>query len=302
MTAPTCARFGTPVGSLMRRVSCGLLVLCGFAALAARALAATDAAAERKEALDKALAEMRKELGPSFRYQAVRCFAAASDGHPLRFARVCQHTLGSCYDAYQKQFFRKEPKHVYRVYLFKNDASFRSHAKKLFGRVPDTPFGYYLHKHRALVMNIATGGGTLVHEMFHALVDEDFPDIPLWANEGIASLFEQCQVTESGLVGLVNWRLPIVQRAIRENKLPPLRKMMTMKDLEFYRSGGGNYAAARYFMLYLQKEGVLVTFYKAFRDNFKRDGTGVEFVEKVLGRKLEEVEPEWRKWVMSLKR
>ena len=252
--------------------------------------------------MGKALAGMRKELGPAFRYRTIRCFAAAGDAHPLRFARVCEHTLGSCYDAYQKQFFKEKPKHVYRVYLFKNDASYRSHAKKLFGRTPSTPFGYYLHSRRALVMNIGTGGGTLVHEMFHALVAEDFPEIPAWANEGIASLFEQCQVTESGLVGLVNWRLPILQRAIRKKELPSLRKMMTVGDVGFYRSRGGNYAAARYFMLYLQKKAVLVTFYKTFRDNYKQDRTGVKFAEKVLGSKLEEVEPEWRKWVMKLKR
>lgn len=290
------------MGWVMRRIVCLPTVFWCLSLGVLGTSAADETPPVAAETPETVLTGMRKELGPTFRYRTIRCFAAASDAHPLRFTRTCEHTLGACFDAYQKQFFRKKPRHVYRVYLFKDDASFRSHAKKLFGRVPDTPFGYYLHKHRALVMNIGTGGGTLVHEMFHALVDEDFPYIPLWANEGIASLFEQCHVTEGGLVGLVNWRLPIVQQAIRARTLPPLRKIMTVTDVEFYRSRGSNYAAARYFMMYLQTKGLLVPFYKKFRDNFKDDRTGVRFAKEVLGKKLEDVEPVWRKWVMGLKR
>jgi hypothetical protein len=37
-------------------------------------------------------------------------------------------------------------------------------------------------------------------------------------------------------------------------------------------------------------------------DRFKEDKTGVKFAEEVLTRKLEEFEPDWRKWVMALKR
>jgi hypothetical protein len=151
-------------------------------------------------------------------------------------------------------------------------------------------------------MDISTGGGTLVHEMFHALVDVDFPDIPPWANEGVASLFEQCNITDDGLVGLLNWRLPIVQQAIRDKTLPSLRKMMTMSDVEFRRSDRGCYAAARYLMLHLQTRGTLTTFYKSFRDRFKEDPTGVKFAEEALGQKLEDAEPAWRTWVLSLKR
>ena len=281
--------------------------LCGLWALA---WCAGAAAAEEKETppsggtgtSEQVLAEMKKELGPGFQYRKVRCFVAASDASAEQFARVCDHTLGECTDAYEKQFFKAKPTGSYRAYLFKDDASYRQHAKKLFGDVPDTPFGYYTDSHRALVMNIGTGGGTLVHEMFHALVRPDFPDIPAWTNEGIASLFEQCQITEQGLMGLVNWRLPILQSAIRTNDLPALRKIMTMTDAEFYQSRGGHYAAARYFMLYLQEKGVLVEFYRRFRDRFKEDKTGVKFAEEVLTRKLEEFEPDWRKWVMGLKR
>jgi hypothetical protein len=280
-----------------------MVFLGGFWALSAGGSSATAADKdEAKETPEKVLTEMKGQLGDGFHYRTVRCFAAASDADPAAFDRTCRFTLGDCYDAFEKQFFKTRPTHVYRVYLFKDDVSYRKHAKELFGSVPDTPFGYYMDSRRALVMNIATGGGTLVHEMFHALVRVDFPDIPAWANEGLGSLFEQCDVTDEGLVGLVNWRLPILQDAIRKNELSPLRKMMTADDAGFYQSRGGNYAAARYFMMYLQENRRLVDFYSKFRDHFKKDASGVRFAEEVLGRKLEEVEPDWRKWVMRLKR
>ena len=37
-------------------------------------------------------------------------------------------------------------------------------------------------------MNIGTGGGTLVHELTHSLIAFDFPHVPDWFNEGLASL------------------------------------------------------------------------------------------------------------------
>ena len=100
----------------------------------------------------------------------------------------------------------------------------------------------------------------------------------------------------------MNWRLPVLQDAIKKGTLPPLREIMTMSDAEFYKDRQGKYAAARYFMLYLQEKGLLVKLYKTFRDRAPEDKTGVKFVEEILGEKLETFEPGWRKWAMSLKR
>ncbi|HUU42868.1 MAG TPA: hypothetical protein VMX57_03765, partial [Planctomycetota bacterium] len=80
------------------------------------------------------------------------------------------------------------------------------------------------------------------------------------------------------------------------------RTIFTMSDADFYTDRQGKYAAARYFMQYLQEKGVLERFYKSFREGHEKDRTGVRFVEEVLGRRLEDVEPEWRKWVMDLRR
>jgi len=60
----------------------------------------------------------------------------------------------------------------------------------LLGEHPTTPYGYYSRNKKALVMNIGTGGGTLLHEMVHAMAEADFEDIPSWLNEGLGSLYE----------------------------------------------------------------------------------------------------------------
>ena len=87
-------------------------------------------------------------------------------------------------------------------------------------------YGYYKPQQRTLVMNISTGGGTLVHELTHALIDFDFPLVPDWFNEGLASLHEACHILpdESRIEGLTNWRLPGLQQAVAERRLPSLER------------------------------------------------------------------------------
>ena len=67
-------------------------------------------------------------------------------------------------------------------------------AKKLYDDDDLSKYGYYKPSEKTMLMNINTGTGTLVHEMTHALVRYDFPDIPSWFNEGLGSLYERCSL------------------------------------------------------------------------------------------------------------
>ncbi|MDH5681850.1 MAG: hypothetical protein OEZ36_09695, partial [Spirochaetota bacterium] len=164
-----------------------------------------------------------------------------------------------------------------------------------------TPYGYYLSSRRSMIMNISTGLGTLVHELCHPLLEEDFPGIPSWLDEGIGSLFEACSCGEH-IYGYVNWRLPVLKEVLREGRYVPLRKVFSTTREEFYNDAkGAHYAEARYFCLYMQEKKVLRRFYKSFRDNQGNDNTGIVFVEKAFGgKKLEDIEKDWLIWVKGL--
>lgn len=266
------------------------------------AFAADDDAAFKKE-LAKAEAGMRAELGAGFIVEQAGIFVVAGDFARRDFAWFKKHTIENCADALWGGFFDEKPDHPIKIYLFRDKASYEKWVKKLAGFKPKTPYGFYLRDTRSMMMNIGTGGGTLVHEMTHALTDADFPDCPTWLFEGLGSLFEQCRITRGGHIeGLVNWRLPV----LRKGGFVPLEDLVKMSNAEFRGDNEPrNYANARYLCLYLQERGLLTKFYKAFRKAHKadEDKTGWETFKKMIESVPDSpagFEKEWHVWVETL--
>lgn len=233
-------------------------------------------------------------------------FVVLGDEEPAEVRLRATKTVRWFVQRIQKLYFAKPPPEIYDIWLFCDKASYRRHAKALFGEGPDTPFGYFSHTHGALVMNIATGGGTLCHEIVHAFVASNFPECPAWFNEGLASLYEQCTERDGRLVGLTNWRLAGLQEEIRNGTLPSFRALLSTTTDDFYAMRrGDNYAQARYLCYYLQEHDRLVTYYKAFVKNAEEDPSGYETLMRVLGRKGEadraRFEEEWQTWVLTLR-
>ena len=147
-------------------------------------------------------------------------------------------------------------------------------------------------------MNIRTGGGTLVHELTHALIVYDFPAAPTWFNESLGSLHEQCRIEPGRIVGMdSNWRLPSLQKALDAGKLRSLRDLMTKGD--FYGPLRGlNYAHGRYFCVYMQNRGVLGDFYRRLRDDPAKP---VDAAEAVLGESIDVIDRKYRQYVRTLR-
>ncbi|MBL8150525.1 MAG: hypothetical protein JNN15_11420, partial [Blastocatellia bacterium] len=182
-------------------------------------------------------------------------------------------------------------------YIFKDQQDYLQYSRKLFNESPTTPYGYYRSDDSVVVVNGATGNGTLVHEMVHALIDSDFPQMPTWFNEGLAALFEESRVEVGKIVGMNNWRYPIFKQAIAAKSFVNLEELMKKSNEEFYDDRDGfNYAESRYFCYYLQQRGLLIPFYKRFRENIEKDPHGIETLKEVLGKELEEVEADWLEW------
>lgn len=217
--------------------------------------------------------------------------ALARDARTVRWAA----------DKLEADFFAKRPTKILDIYLFHDAASYERGVKLLTTDAPDTPYGFYSPSAQGLFMNIATGGGTLVHEIVHPYVEADFPDAPPWLNEGLGSLFEQSAEQDGHIVGLTNWRLAGLQRAIEQGDVPTFSSLMHLGSNEFYGDDQGiNYAESRYLLYYLQQTGKLRGFYKAFRAAHAKDPSGFQTLTKTVG-DLEKLQPAWQSWVAKLK-
>ncbi len=216
---------------------------------------------------------------------------------------VRRHSVGTvkwAVDKLKADYFSSDPKEILDIWLFKDEESYYKNAKALFGSRPSTPFGYFSDSDGALVMNIATGGGTLVHEIVHPFMAANFPDCPAWFNEGLGSLYEQSGEQDGHICGYTNWRLPHLQKAIAARKLPTFEKLTGMDSGTFY--GGDNYGQSRYLCYYLQQKGLLTSFYRLFRANCVKDPTGYQSLQKTLGNPdMTAFQKQWEKWVLTLR-
>jgi hypothetical protein len=202
----------------------------------------------------------------------------------------------------REEYFDTLPARPLDVWLFENEESYRAWAWKLFHDRPATPYGYFSPSERALVMNIATGGGTLVHELVHPLIRADFPAVPPWFNECLAALYEQSGEQDGRIVGYPNWRLPNLQRKLRDGRTIPLERLFRLATADFYERGTGlETAQARYLCLYLQHRDRLARFYREFRAAAAGDPTGEATLLRVTGEPdLGSFERAWTAFVLGL--
>jgi hypothetical protein len=206
-------------------------------------------------------------------------------------------------DRLQKQFFTKDPNQIIDIWLFKDKASYEKNGEHVVGYKPHTPFGFYSSTKRAIVMNISTGGGTLVHEIVHPYIESNFSKCPAWFNEGLASLYEQCRDNDGQIWGPTNWRLRGLQAAIEDDSLPSIRELCETGTKEFYDGvRGDNYAQARYLCYYLQEHNLLQDFYQTFRKNVDTDPTGYKTLVKILGNPdLDDFDQKWKAYCQKLR-
>ena len=248
--------------------------------------------------------QLKKRL-PSSEFEIVveKPFVVVGDGGRRAVEGHARGTVRWAVTLLKKDYFAKDPKEILDIWLFKDSASYNKHATELFGGKPSTPYGYYSPAHKSLVMNIETGGGTLVHEIVHPFVEANFPECPPWLNEGLGSLYEQSGEQDGHIRGYTNWRLPGLQRAVRRGGLTPFKTLLAMDGRAFYDEDprGTHYAQARYLCYYLQERGLLARFYREFYAGRAADPTGFETLKKVLGESdMAAFQKRWEQFVLGL--
>jgi len=219
---------------------------------------------------------------------------------------VAEHAVATvkwAVDRLKQDFFQRDPNEILDIWLFKDSTSYEQHAALFFGDKPTTPYGYYSPAHKSLIMNISTGGGTLVHEIVHPFMEANFPACPPWLNEGLGSLYEQCGDADGHIHGFTNWRLPGLQRAIKSKAVPSFRELTALDSKAFYNEDKGvNYAQARYLCYYLQQKNLLVKFYREFHARQKDDPSGFKTLQQVLGETdMDAFKVRWEEFVLGLR-
>ncbi len=226
-------------------------------------------------------------------------FVVVGDGTLAQLERSSR-TVRWAADMLEQDFFIKRPSKILDIYLFQTAASYEAGVEALTGEEPSTPYGFYSSSNGGMFMNIATGGGTLVHEIVHPYVEADFPGAPPWLNEGLGSLFEQSAEREGHIVGLTNWRLAGIQKVIRRGETPSVKDLTSLTHRQFYDSAT-SYAHARYLMYYLQEQGLLRKFYTAFRAAKSQDPSGYRTLVSVLGTTdMTAFQAKWERFVAGL--
>ncbi len=241
--------------------------------------------------------------GQGFNIVVQKPFVVIGDEDPAVVKRRALGTVKWAVDKLKALYFKKDPNKIIGIWLFKDRQSYQKHTREIFGDNPSTPFGYYSDRHNALIMNIATGGGTLVHEIVHPFMEANFRQCPAWFNEGLGSLYEQSTSRDGRIIGLTNWRLAGLQEAIRADAVPSFYWLTHTTTYAFYNEDPGtNYAQARYLCYYLQEKELLVKFYHQFRARCRQDPGGYETLKRVLGEKdMKAFKRKWEAFVLRLR-
>ena len=191
------------------------------------------------------------------------------------------------------------------VLLFSSERAYRDAASKIDRRNTTNYYGYYIRTDRRIVLNIGTGKGTLSHELAHALAHFDFPNMPEWFDEGLASIYEEAEFTDDDglhLIGVSNWRLNHLLHAMQKRKLQTLESLISSRKIHSERQDV-DYAHARYFCLYLQDRGLLPFFYRKFRANIGEDPSGLRTLCEIFDTpNLDPIDRDFRKWVIEIYR
>jgi len=198
-------------------------------------------------------------------------------------------------------YFPTRPLHPIVILLCTTDDRFRECNVRLDGQERSQYSGLYSRKHRRIVVNIASGEGTLAHELTHALAHADFPTMPEWFDEGLASLHEECEIPADGLrlIGNENWRHQVALEALHQGELRLLEDV-TSKRFGLMDRANIDYAHVRSLCLYLQELGLLEAFYRTCRLNSADDPTGLRSLCTVTAsRDPKTLDDAFRCWLIS---
>ena len=198
------------------------------------------------------------------------------------------------------------------VFLFKDRESYVKGMRDMgidaaLGTTDDFRNGYHLSAPGLSFIlinyhdNYTFGLSVYAHELTHALVRMEYPTAPIWLNEGLATLFENCANEGGRLQYRFNDSLIRLKRGVRSGDILPLARLFasTNKDFADNSEHVAYYDAAELLCRYLQTKNILIPVYLEMREGRGKGVNGSETVARLTGRTLEGLEKDWHEWIMS---
>lgn len=259
----------------------------------------TDLASECRAAAER----LQSQYDDSWSFHVVPPYILVGDLSAERLETVYQETVAATTRVLQIDYFDHEPNHPIIVMILSSDESYRRALDRLGQSRRVEYSGLYQREERTIVVNLSTGLGTLAHELTHALAHADFPQMPEWFDEGLASLHEEAEFSTDGLrlEGRDNWRLRFLHEAEERRCWKSLSRLISDPFAE-PDVAALDYALARYLCLFLQERGLLPAFYRKCRRGIGADPTGETALLRVFADKTaEEIDRDFRDWLKERK-
>lgn len=152
--------------------------------------------------------------------------------------------------------------------FFEDAASYDAFVARLLDGAPSpSPLGFYEPSLRVVVANVGLSIGNLRHELSHALVGDDFPDVPSWLTEGVGALYGTASLQQDGTFRFTaNYRLRDLRAAKKAGTLPTLDELVSSSSADVYGERAMTfYGLSRHLLLYLDRAGTLSAFFSDFR-------------------------------------
>jgi hypothetical protein len=224
-----------------------------------------------------------------------RYFVVFSDMNDSTTFRLIDNDIRNTIDAMEKTYVSKKPLKPTPMFLFKDFDTYKKFVLANFDIEENdiSQYGFYKVSKDVIVIRYVSWKGSVPHEVTHKFTRIDFPEMPSWFDEGLASLNEKSTFKEGELVGDFSLRIIPLRRALKEETYTGLKKLMETNDTELYgKRSSFYYAQSRYLLMLLQKNGLLTGYYKLFRDTYPQDETGISQLEKVTGKTINNLDEE----------
>src|SRR6185436_12485513 len=249
----------------------------------------------QRKAADKVITMLRKDFGDGYLYEVDEAdkliFATNTDAQTLT---AVKKWLSAQARSQWAQLFDHKPDQYISVILPSQEDY------KLIVSRPEVGGFYNPENHILIAQRL---GQIMTHEFTHAMHNADLEALgqehPIWLTEGLAVLYEAGQFEDGVLMPADNFRLIALKRAAPQGRLIPFEKLFKMDQRAFVGNATIAYGESGSLLLYLHTKNLLRKFYDAFKAGYDKDKTGAAALVEVTGMQLNEVEKDWRAWMMK---